>query len=85
MSITAEDTVAEILNAEITPAQVMAARRFVESFQFTTGALFAIEVALREQYGDAEREGCAAAEGAPLADLLATIIRQAAAIEATEI
>ena len=81
----ANETVAEILNHPVSEAQVAQARAFVESFAFTTSALLAIEVALREQYRDLADEGIETVEGAPLADLVAGIIRQAAALEAVEL
>lgn len=68
--------VAQILEAEVNALAIARATRFLEGFLYSTTALFAIEVALREVYGD---------EPSPLADLVATIIRPAAAIEAEEI
>lgn len=78
--------VAEILGAECNALAVAKAKRFVESFAYTTTALVALEAAIREQYNAAAAEGLIA-DNAPaaMADLLGSIIRQAAAIEATEI
>ncbi len=84
-SIDDSETVKEILNAECNALAVAKARRFVESFMFTTTALVAVEAAIREQYGESADADCAVVEGAPLADLIGSIVRQAAAIEATEI
>ncbi len=55
-----------ILDTEITARQLEAARKFLNSngFQFTTTALYALSMAVREQYEEAEKEE------APCADLL---------------
>jgi hypothetical protein len=77
--IEASETVAAIIEHEVSPAQVAKARAFVESFMFTTSALIALEAAVRELYGEAD------ADAAPVADLIGSIVRSAAELEAVEV
>jgi len=70
----------EILSTEYTRAQVDAARRFIESGFYTTTALAAFAVALRELCAD----GLDNAE-APQADVIDRAVRELALVEALEV
>jgi hypothetical protein len=53
-----------ILETEITDVQLIEAKRFLNRFSFSTTALYALSLALRDMYEEAN------AEDAPCADLL---------------
>ena len=71
--------------AKPTDRDVVKARKFLESFAYSTTALLAIEAALRAQYADARAEGLLDSDAAPSADILASVIPAFADIEATEV
>lgn len=82
-----QETETEILSAATapSPADLTKARRFLESCTFTTAALGALVVVLRQQYDGAREAGCEVVDGYPCADLLASILPALAAAEAREI
>lgn len=67
---------ASILHTDVAPRMVQQARLLIETGHYTTSALLAFEAALREMYGD---------EPCPIADLVGSIVRSAAALEAGEL
>jgi hypothetical protein len=71
----------EILSTEYTADQLEAARRFLQATPFTTTALAAIAVALRELCTD----GLPDDAGAPQADVIDRCVRELALIEALEV
>lgn len=70
------ETVDEILNTEITEAQVKAALKFLESFPYTATAIFALEQAMRANWTDPDTDAC------PCADVLHPIVTLMAETEA---
>ena len=78
---------AEIFHASAnpSPAELARARAYLESFPYTTSAVGALVLVMREQYAALQEEGCAVVAGQPCADALAVCIVDLANAEAREI
>jgi len=78
---------AEIFHASAnpSPAELARARAYLESFMYSTSAVGALVLVMREQYAALREEGCAVVDGAPCADALAACIVHLANAEAREI
>lgn len=72
-------------SANPSPGELARARAYLESFPYTTSAVGALVLVMREQYAALREEGCAIVDGAPCADALAACIIHIANAEAREI
>lgn len=81
------EVAAEIFHAaaNVTPADVLKARKYLESCMYTTAAVGALVLALRQQYAEHRELGCNVVEGDPCAEALVACLVPIANLEAREV